>query len=126
MSSSFACCCSKNALMSSSSFFVLAFFCSRAIALEAFCASVRRAGGGRGLRTGRAGFRAAHVVLFDSTRGVTWGDDSREREERFAGGDGGSGRFSGGGDGGGSGRELGISPRAGSMSLSRTMFRKGS
>jgi hypothetical protein len=67
-------------------------------------------------------------VLFDSARGVTWGDDSglREREKRFAGGDGGGSTGFSEGGGGGGGREPGISHRAGSMSSLRTMFQTGS
>src|ERR1700734_3236452 len=55
--------------MSSSSASRSVFFCSRAIAREAFCASVRRVGGGRGAITALPGFRVAHAVLSMSANG---------------------------------------------------------
>jgi len=102
--------------MSSSSLFAFAFFCSCAIALDAFCAAVRRAGAGRGLRTGLIGFRAAHVVLLDSVSGPgASGDGSRELD---GGGDGAENSNEGGSDGTGGGRAS-RARSAGSISSSR-------
>jgi hypothetical protein len=102
--------------MSSSSLFAFAFFCSHAIALDAFCAAVRGAGAGRGLRMGLIGFRAAHVVLLDSVSGAgASGDGSQESD---GAGDGDENGNEGGSDGTGRGRAS-RAHSAGSMSSLR-------